>query len=329
MIDTLRLFTEDFKLGKNCLFEKQINQDLQTGDIVSEKLYCNKVSGINFTVSYDNKLFLQASIPKLLYKTSIHQVKESDAEKAIDIIQDKIAEAGILLPAGAVPEMKLSRLDFCLNLPVKHSVSDYLLTLKNFEFARKNKQSFKNQTITYYNKSSEFAFYDKKLEVLCKEKDAEVLALARECKDNLLRVESRLKNRQAITGEIKAGRLADVFSYSLCKKNLLKNMDKLVKPDIQLDFDFNDSKRVIQQLREERSRDTFNKYLSIYGLRYFLASMDYDFDLIRNFLIDIGYKRRQSYNIIAELKKDYYRYCLGSTERELFSEVRELIERAG
>ena len=327
MIDTLKIYSQEYSLKTDNLFEVQTIQLLSTGAKQAEKIFCNKVPGVNLSISYDNKLFIQTSFPKLIYKTSLFEIQESDCERALELLTQKCSLAGVSLSDNCFADFELSRVDFCKNIEVENSIVDYLLCLKNFEFSRRNKQQFKAETLTFYNNTQELSFYNKVKEIKDKEnKDIEIMDIVSDRKENILRVENRLKTAKAIKRELRnTNKVVELFDFKLCKENLLKNLNRLIKPDIQLNFSYDNSRQLIEQIKAERARDSFGEFLKVYGLAQFLACFDFDYELIRKFIIDVGYSRSQSYRIIDNLKDKYQRYCLKQEERDLLAELKSKI----
>ena len=331
MLDTIKLYSPVFSLKPENNFQQQTTSELATGELIATKTFCNTVAGVNLTIGTDrasgrDTLYLQTSLPKLLYSTSYYEIKESDCERALLSIQDRLAEAGVNIPDNSLADFELSRVDFCRNIEVQHNIIDYLLCLKNFELSRRNKQQFKAETLTFYNKSQELSFYNKVREIKDKETAPEIVEFMKDKRENILRVENRLMKKRTIERELNRKlKVTELFDYKLCKENLLRNLNRLVKPDIQLQFNFESSKRIIEQLRAERARDSFGEFLKIYGLDFFLAGFDYNYELIRKFIVECGYSRRQSYRLVGDLKEKYERFRIIQEDRDLLQELKDKI----
>lgn len=329
MIDTLTIYTPEFRLLPDNKFRRQVTTEISSEKITGEKVFCNEVKGVNLTVKEDFEtraplLYVQSSLPKLLFGTSLYELKETDGARALEALSERLRESGV--HSTGLANFELSRLDYCRNLTVERLPADYLLVLKNFELSRRNKQQFKGETLTFYNKSAELSFYNKVKEVRDKEDSPDIVSLLKDRKEDILRVESRLLKKKVIERELGELSLAEVFDFALCKENLLRNFNRLSKTEVQLEFNFESNRELAQQLRREHTRGVFDKFLRQVGLKQFLASMDFDWQLVRSFVVvECGVSRRRSYEVIADLKRDYERFALKANEREVLAELREKI----
>jgi len=134
MLDTVRLFTRDFDLARKNSFVAQTTANYSTGEIMAEKVFCNLATGARLNVkpqASEKCLFLEASLPKLIYGNSLQELQESDFERCLEAVAGQFKAAGAVVDFDAIERLPVSRLDYCRNLEVKHSIVDYLALLRN------------------------------------------------------------------------------------------------------------------------------------------------------------------------------------------------------
>ena len=331
MVDTIKIFTQDFTLAKDNKFIGKANIEAD-GEVRLIKKICNNIEGVNLTIQNceqdgETALYFQTSVPKLLYGTSYFEVKEQDGERAKDVIENKLTEAGVLYPKNNLQSFDLSRLDLCRNIQVDYPIENYLTCLKNFDMSKRNKQNFKQETLTYYNKRQELSFYNKIKEIKDTEKSTETQLFISDKPENILRIESRLKQKKVIETELnKKIKFENIFNFNLCKDNLIKNMSRLAKKDTQLELSFEDEDARLTELRAQHARDISDKYIFQIGFQNFFASKDHDWELVRKFLIDkCGLSRAQSYKKISQYKDIYFKFLIPIEERQLIAEIKDKI----
>jgi len=322
MLDTIRLFTKDYELAPKNNFVKMEQTDFSSGELLSEKVFCNLPSGARLNVKpqgQESCLFLEVSLPKLLYGTSLKELQENDLERCIEELAGEFAAAGAVVGSDSIPNMSLSRLDFCRNIQVKHSIVDYLALLRNCSLGRRARANWQTETVLWYNGSQEFTAYNKVLEVQSHKK---ALPDIIQPVQDILRLESRMKRAPVIRQELKERKtLAECFDFGLARKKLLSDYDKLVLnvgEQLQINF-FEDLER-LQELRE-KSRYSWQLFLSEYGTSLFLAKYDYNLDLVKKLLSET-YQKTQVYKILKSLKY-YIAERRTPEERHLLQELRE------
>lgn len=324
MIDTIKLFSGSFHLKPGHKFKTGTITD-SNGEIEAEKTFCN-LPHFSIDITRDKVLYLQTSLPKLLYGTSLFEVQPTDFEQAVDKIQDKLSEAGVEIADNRLADFQLSRIDLCRNLEVEHSPMDYLVYLSDRYMPRRQKRDISHETLSFRNSDRELTFYNKVREIRQTEKDPRVLKLVQNRPENILRIESRLKKRRVIDKTLQLGKpevqLSAVFDSGVCRNHLLHEVDSLVaSAESQGEFNFHENSLLLQAIAERRKRGVFKEFLAVRGVREFLTDFRGDWGKIREFL-EFHYGKSQTYQLVAELKK--YRSLLVETaERDLLAEIRQ------
>ena len=336
MIDTVKLNTADFDLRKLNRFDKQSTCDLVTGRLKRVKVFCNELPDIKLDIKEcrvkgghreqrEQRLFVTASLPKLLYGTSLIEVGENDIDRAVETLESKIKKAGVGIDKGSTCDFGLSRVDFCRNIEVRHHIVDYLALLGSYSMTRRDRADIKKETVTFFNGQRALSFYNKLREVKQDKSTAvEFRASLAGRPENILRAESRLLRGRVIEKEFKRQlKFAELFNFDLCKNELLKELNKLTRPSGQLELNFRQNSELLNIVKNKRKRDIFKEFIAIKGVRVFLAEFQFDYSLIKEFLFE-HFKKTQTYTIIKELK-EYQSLVLEQEERDLLGELRQKI----
>ena len=324
MLDTIRLFTKDFELAPRNSFVRMEQTDFSSGELLSEKVFCNLPSGARLNIkpqAAERCLFFEVSLPKLVYGTSLRELQENDLERCIEKVAGEFAAAGAVIDTGSIEKMAVSRLDLCRNIQVQHSIVDYLALLRNCSFGNRNKANWQTETVLWYNGSQEFTAYNKVLEVK-NSKQAAAAGVDSSSAENILRLESRLKSAAVVKRQFSQRRsFSECYDFELAKKKLLADYDKLVlNIGEQLQINFLEDLERLQELRA-KSRYSWQLFLAEYGTGLFLAKYDYNMDTIKELLLET-YSRRQAFNILKKLKLFIAEHRT-KEERHLLQELRE------
>ena len=324
MIDTVRVFTPNFSLRKDNRFELMQVRSHSTGELKRERLFCN-LGHFSLDIR-DKSLYISTSLPKLLYGSSFYEVTETDAERAVETVEGKLFSAGVKVDNNGLNDFTFSRLDVCRNIEVESYIPEYLLALNNFSFSRRAKREIDKETLSFRNSSQEFTLYNKIRELRQdKETPLELFEKLMSERENVLRVESRMKRAQVVESELSPGlRFTAAFDSELCKRKLLKDFDALVpSPDKQLDFNFRANSELLEFISSKRKRGVFKEFLATKGAERFLEEFRGDFPKVREFL-ETHYKRSQTFSILRELKQ-YQSLVIEHEERDLLGELRSKI----
>ena len=324
MIDTVRVFTPNFSLRKDNRFELMQVRSHATGELKRERLFCN-LGHFNMDIR-DEFLYVSTSIPKLLHGSSFFEVREDDVTRAVETVESKLSSAGVSISDNELNDFSFSRLDVCRNLEVEHYIPEYLLLLNDFTFTRRAKREIDRETLSFRNRSQDFSLYNKIRELKQdRETPLELFEKLMSERENILRVESRMKRAQVVKSELLPGlKFTSAFNTELCKRKLLKDFDTLVpSPDKQIDFDFRANSELLKFIASKRKRGVFKEFVATKGAERFLEDFRFDFPKVREFL-ETHYKRRQTFSILRELK-EYQSLILEHQERDLLGELRSKI----
>ncbi len=327
MVDTVKLFTSAYELRGGNRFQEQVTSDAD-GEVLSVRKFCN-LPHLSVDLTPDRVLYCQTSLPKLLYGSSLFEVKESDLDRSVAAIEKKLTEAGVDIPHNNLSDFTLSRVDFCRNLRVDHAPMDYLVALGDFYMPRRAKQDIEHETVTFRNSDHEMVFYNKVREVRETEKQKSVRDLAATMPEDILRVECREKRRRAIKRFLPAGelRLSSVFNRKLCQERLLREMDLLVRgADRQVELNFRENSELLQSIAVRRRRGVFQEFLAVKGAREFIKEFRGDWSKIKEFL-EYHYEKSQVYQLISDLRR-YHALTLDGEDRDLIGEIRRKIREA-
>lgn len=324
MIDTIKLFTRDFALTKSNCFQTQTTVASATGELIAEKEYCNTPGGVHFDIKQQGSgsaLFFQTSLPKLLYGTSLKELQENDFERCLLALQSQAAAAGVVIDKQAFESLPVSRLDYCRNLEVKHSIVDYLALLRNCSFNRRNRTSWKTETVLFFNGSQEFTAYNKILEVKRNESQAAAAGITESTLENVLRFESRLKAAKVIQNTLRRRTFLECFDFKVAKEKLVSDFETVVLNNgQQIELNFLEDIERLQALRENK-RYSWNLFLAEQGAGLFLLKYNHDLELVKKLLLQV-YQRRQAFYILKQLKQ-YIAEHRTPEQRDLISEMRQ------
>jgi len=322
MLDTIKLFTKDFDISKANNFQQSITTNFATGEVKSEKLFCNTEAG-HFDIKQqgtDKCLFFSASVPKLLYGTSLCEAKEQDFDQTLQEMAGQFKKAGVIVDKEAYSSMAVSRIDYCRNVPVQHSIVDYLALLRNCSFGRRNRTSWKTETVLFFNGSQEFTAYNKVLEVKNSPVQSAAAGIGIATPEDILRFESRLKAAEVVKRVLHCRTFSECWNFKLAKEKLLKDFDEIVQNvGQQLELNFMEDSEKLLTLRDKRN--SFFLFISEKGIPLFLAQYNNDFELIKKLLLT-AYQRRQAFYYLKQLKKFYSEHRTPE-DRHLLQELRE------
>lgn len=322
MVDTVRLFSPEYSLRPGNRFKRKVEYSEDTGEVLSETRYCNSE---HFSADIQGGcLSLSTSLPKLLFKTNLRELGNSDFPLAVSRVESELDKCGVSVAHNNLSDFSLSRVDFCANLHVENHCMDYLVELAKFGMSRRDKRDIAHETVSFRNSDRELVFYNKVREILETVKDREVLALVEGRPDNILRVEGKLKRVRVIRKFVgaKEAKLENVFDLSLSRGHLLHELEKLVQnsEESQGEFDFHDNLQLLDRVMSQRRRGGFKEFLAVRGVGTFLSDFGYDWRKIAEFL-RYRYSARRTYEILRTLK-DYQKLLLEKPGRDLLGELK-------
>lgn len=323
MLDTVRLFTRQFGIAKYNKFQTQTITDCSTGEVKSERTFCNIPNGGRFSIKpngAESCLLFEASLPKLIYNTSLKELQASDYERCLSAIQGQFAAAGAEIGGQEFEALAVSRLDYCKNIEVEHSIVDYLALLKNCSFGGRVGTSWQTETVTFFNKSQELCCYNKMREVKHDARQAAAAGVKPDTLENVLRIESRMKAADVVRRSINKRTFSECFDFDIARSKLLSEFNKLIADTgRQLELNFNDDLMRLKELRDT-NRYSWRVFIADKGLPLFLMQYQYDIELIKKLLLET-YSRRQAYNILRGIKQ-FVSEHRSPKERHLLEELR-------
>lgn len=323
MIDTVRLFSQEYTLRPENRFRRKRETSEETGEVFCDRLYTN--DGRLSADIEDGFLSVSASIPKLLYKTNLVELKDSDFGRTVSEVETGLDKIGVSIPHNRLSDFNLSRVDFCANLQVDHNCMDYLLELSKFSMSRRDKRDIAHETISFRNSDRELEFYNKIKEIRDKEKDKEVLRMVQNRPETILRVESRLKRNRVIRrlSGIADTKLENVFDLQLSRSHLLGEVQKLIRDSEQSEpeFNFEENLDLLDYVMSRRRRGGFKEFLAVKGVENFLTEFRYDWHKIGEFL-RFRYSSRRTYEILSDLR-NYQQLILDKPARDLLGEIKD------
>jgi len=205
MIDTVSLYLSgrnginfDMNLSE---FNSSVNKTGQVNNY-SNNFTLSAKDKRNIYIKYDvNRCYniITFSVPKLLYGSSLENVKVTDKDALMNILSGRLN--GIL--DGDFNNWQVSRLDITKNIEVKNSIPGYITALKkayDINQGRYNFTNVKDESLTINNNSRRFVIYDK-----VKEQIANKELSRNKSKEygNILRLEVQHKKARAINTSFK------------------------------------------------------------------------------------------------------------------------------
>lgn len=322
MLDSVALFTKDFELKKSNSFVTKTLASYSTGEVTSETVFCNLPAG-QFSVKPQGSeqcLFFQTSLPKLLYGTSLKELQSGDFERSLEAIGEQFKAAGVYIEPHSIENFGVSRIDFCRNLPVAHSIYDYLALLRNCSFGGRTKTAWQTQTVTFFNKSQELCAYNKVLEVKSDARQALAAGVTAETPENILRIESRLKKARVVQSILKRRTFAECFDFDLARQKLLADYDKtILNVGLQLELNFNFLDELLAEYRLA-GRDALGQIEKKFGRDSIIKMFGEDMELLKSWLLR-HYERRQAFYHLKSYKR-HIAERRTPEERDLLGELR-------
>ncbi len=272
---------------------------------------------------------IEFSIPKLLYGNNFDEVEETDFDKVLQILKEKLRNMGVMIFEHLLITAPVSAVHYSKNIVLTDYSTPYtyLEKLSKVNINQRldlNQTDFRNEghSLKYRANSFEVAFYDK-LKDLNKAKTSEKRA---EEKDNsiqlnlfeevkirkpfeVLRMEVRLNKKQKLVQILKQVGVTDeptfklLFSKDISQKVLFHYLNEIEAgyPAL-LAYTANDPKAFLRDFMLENPQAGLKRALQMLGLRVFLANNG-----IRDFReVTKRHDKTNWYRLQAELKKIAY-----------------------
>jgi hypothetical protein len=331
-VDTLKFTIPGFEVRRRHRLTGQTTLS-PDGEVVGEKQYAN-LSGeyrANLTIEAHRPgsppvLSVSTSAPKLLRRTSLREVSESDLEPFGDAVHRLLDYAGVeVAPHAVLDTAKVNRVDFCRNIGTVKKPMEYLATLSQFGMTRRAKREIDGDYLRWGNTRRQLVAYDKVLEVQSTEDDPEVLALAEKA-GNILRVECRALRADSVRtlAGVSSGavRIPEVWNRALARKVILADFEALIKQGERPDVDLDALTNSIIDYRRVYPRGGFGRLLQSLGAVRLMEQLGFDFGKLKNLLASAGYSRARQYAITRDVQR-FIAASIPKQERGLMREVRQ------
>ena len=321
MIDKIKAFTQDFKVG-DCPHLKIYNLcDLKTGLEQGVKLFENSKGGVYGTKAVlnngdlDEKLPFHLEIngygvflefnPSLIYNDSKHNfylVNNIQTKLIAEKIEGELKERGLFF---SVSDMKLSRVDLCKNIQTRYKFEIYN-NLFEFMKGKRTKSINYGGTYSFRNASREICFYDKVAELQeCHGiylRDFDI-----DSRLNVMRGELRLRKSKVVKNNLGIENLYNLYGESEYQhvkeqyKGIITDMifsAKKKNSDVQVEmFPAID---LLRECKEKYKRNSVNNFVATLGLDS-LVEIFGSLDSFQSVLLQVGYERTYVYRVIKDL----------------------------
>lgn len=214
--------------------------------------YFPRLTGYKRRFSDDANVRIEFSAPKLLLLNNLDEVSETDFNKVVDVLYDRLSEMGVVIGKSVLKSAKVSSVHYSKNIHLTDGfTASYIISeinkinvRKSFDFS---KARFANdgQSLYIHATNHQFVIYDK-IADLSKEKkraiDKEQTLYQRSLFDQIdnrltevLRLEVRLNKKQKMNavlvknGGIKDPLFSDIFRNNLSQKIVCDYWHTLIK----------------------------------------------------------------------------------------------------
>ncbi|MBR3605363.1 MAG: hypothetical protein IKL52_04980 [Candidatus Gastranaerophilales bacterium] len=233
-------------------------------------------------------LFVEFSIPKLMYGNNFEEVTNDDFEKIVIRLKEKLAEKGVVINEAIINTSKATMVHYSKNIVIENCRSQFIISkINKVDVPRKidtTKCDFKNDgsAIKFHTNSYELTFYDKVADL----------------RQSMISDKRAIENENSIQQDLLADRLKN---KEILRMEVRLNTTKKIKDTLKkVGFIFN----------ELRFEDVFNIEISRKVLLYFwenyinksIASIclcEEDISTIQEKLINAGVKIQDIYKILG------------------------------
>lgn len=324
MVDTLKLFTPDFKINSNAPGWHHVSdEDNATGELYSEKLWRNTPNGSDLKVYNNSKLFYTVhSLPGVLYGSSLQEVRESDLEKALSVMGGDLHAAGVDFDEGALQLWRVSRIDYCANIQTDKHASEYILPLQMGVMPFMRSDHVPGETALWLNANRQFTCYNKIKAI--RDKGQSISAkIEMGTPENIVRIESRFTKARTVRERTKVRTLGECWSAPLARRLLLEDFDEVALLSDKLQTIAADLSRLFELSHE--SRYFITRWEQEIARDAIMSKYDNSIELIKKLLLPLypnSKKRSQLYVYLRKLKR-YMAERMEPEKRNLLLELRE------
>ena len=323
MVDTVTACIDNFEVSNRAAFEEE--QRKKDGYLAKDILFQNLPSLRLEVNNLSSQLYFRASLPHHVYGASLFEMKENDIGRTVEILKEKMREAGIKTTESAVSQARVHRIDFCRNMKVDHNCMDYISVLDNFRMPRRDKVNYHLETLTFgqHSKNKQICIYNK-VRQGNRVKDKKERDIFYGLPEDILRFESRLLNNRTIKKELKSPlSLFSSFNSELAREQLLRDFNRIKDAEeTQLSLNFNEEVELYRQLISMYGKRALEALLGVKGsAEAFLRSFCFQYKPVLEFFTSAGFSVSTAYKNTDKLF-EYYRLKPLAENRGLIEELR-------
>ncbi|HON83364.1 MAG TPA: hypothetical protein PLW61_05995 [Caldisericia bacterium] len=303
MLDTLSIGTSEFDISRENKLIMRVDTYNETN--TSFKKYFFNSEEIYLTID-DKGLRLHFSLPKLLYKNNFYPIKEKDFQIAIDNLDERIRDLGVITD---LKSFKVMRLDIFKNVMSDYNFNIYSDILRSLELKRTHKRDYIDGFLSS-NTNREICFYNKIKEMReNKERFTDIK------EEKIIRGELRLlKHREVKKNNITL--LKEIpDKWSDLKEVYKQYISEVFKGDMNGDID---KETIILEMIKKEKKKAFDKFK-------YIPLFNIERDKLKQALSDV-YQKRDVYYILKKIdrdKKELGKYFKSLEYRKLYNEIKD------
>lgn len=303
MLDTLSIGTSEFDISRENKLIMRVDTYNETN--TSFKKYFFNSEEIYLTID-DKGLRLHFSLPKLLLKNNFYPIKEKDFQIAIDNLDERIRDLGVITD---LKSFKVMRLDIFKNVMSDYNFNVYSDVLRNLELKRTHKRDYIDGFLSS-NTNREICFYNK----------------VKEMRENKERF-TDIKDEKVIRGELRLLKHREVKKnnitllkeipdkWSDLKEVYKQYISEVFKGDMNGDID---KETIILEMIKKEKKKAFDKFK-------YIPLFNIERDKLKQALSDV-YQKRDVYYILKKIdrdKKELGKYFKSLEYRKLYNEIKD------
>lgn len=338
MLDTIKVFTDDFKVqdGANLTIQPAVIE-YEDGAKADKKLFRNSegkwVEGAKAYINTDRynltikpnamgegvRTFIQFSLPKALTGNNFHAISEKETSSALEALDKDIRARGILLNLN---DCRLSRIDAFRNVYSEESFSDYTPLFNLLRAKRQLKRDY-GSTFLWSNTQREICVYDKIAEVKLRG------GSIREYPQNVIRFEYRLKNNRVTKRDTGIETLREINNLDAVRdaynEALEKHLFCLSVKEIEV-LASSDLEAIIQSYKDTGSRYWINDFKGDFGAYSVLSSTN--IETFKSIIERVSGNRTVAWRIVKDFENSRNKVALHSkavknkTLSDLYNELK-------
>jgi hypothetical protein len=289
MIDKIKLYTRDFKIGSSTpMTIKQGYVNSLTGEIENEGFLFNRGGQdfYGFSAFLNNELFptftldlipegqendkptrlrMEFNPSKIYFDDGFHLVDSGQFYEVCTFLKGELEKADIGIN---IDSCKLGRIDLAKNINTIYPIIEYA---EVFNFLRAKRMHRRTLLTTYEfsNTQREVSFYDKVAEVkMSNDKIPDDMKLF----DNIMRAELRFKGNKVVVRDTEINNLSELYNSDrhLCLedtyKKLMRNLVFRRGGEYELKVRFVSEIELLKSFKRSNKRNVLYKYLLIDGI---------------------------------------------------------------